>query len=106
MIAKGKVFITHEDLKRIFNLPESVEFIVSSLDNGSLEIKIASKEPIEGLTACRADWRDVRRKAVPLKRDEGYCNCVVDNGSFIACDRSSIKLVCEICRLPIRGSIL
>ncbi|MGD2352002.1 hypothetical protein ACP8H2_09645 [Bacillus subtilis] len=101
MIAKGKVFITHEDLKRIFDLPESVEFIDSSLDNGSLEIKIASKEPIEGLTACRADWRDVRRKTVPLKRDEEYCSCMIENrSSILVYDRPSIKLVCEICRLP------
>lgn len=68
MIAKGNVYISHDELIRLLNLPSDVEILeaerVDGVDVG-FEFKIASKNPIGNLTVETHTWQNVRRQRVP-----------------------------------------
>ncbi|MEX3625103.1 hypothetical protein [Viridibacillus arvi] len=67
MIAKGKVIVSHNQLKELFNLPSEVEFIsIKDLSEG-IEFSIASKEPVGTLTREVSNWECMRRQRVPIK---------------------------------------
>jgi len=76
MIAKGRVFITAESLKTMFNLPDEVEFLTVERQDahegqGGIEFVIASKEPIKGLTQENPSWSglNTRRVRVPFEQE-------------------------------------
>lgn len=72
MIAKGKVFIPVDELKKLFNLPEEVEIISADLngyhDTNVVNFNIVSKEPIGLLTSDRPNWVNLRRHKVPREK--------------------------------------
>lgn len=65
MISKGRVFVTHNQLKDLFNLPDDVEIISAENFGEGFEFKIASKEPIGKLTQEFPNWDNLRRTRVP-----------------------------------------
>lgn len=67
-IAKGKAFISEEDLKNLLGIPEDVE-IISLLHIGDgIEIKLASKEPtILTKQISNNTWCETRATTLPVQ---------------------------------------
>lgn len=95
MIAKGKVFISQDKLKELFNLPDAIEIIsISSTEHG-LEFNIASRDPVDGLTMAVPNWESMRRVSMPVrqKKELGYCTCdsawsIKEKGLCMNCHKS------------------
>lgn len=61
MFARGLGFITYEDLKDMFELPEDSEIIDVKMGNAGVEFNIISKEEIKGKTYLVPRGYGVRR---------------------------------------------
>jgi hypothetical protein len=89
VIAKGKVIVSHEKLKELFNLPDEVEFISIHDMSDGIEFNIASKHPIGLLTREVKNWENMRRQRVPrekisyqpVKTVSYFCECGLNYGT-------------------------
>ena len=56
-LSKGKMIVSTERLKKLFNIPQEVEFVQIKLDheNESVEVIVMSAEPIVPITAPVTD---------------------------------------------------
>jgi len=81
MLAKGKVYITHDKLKELLGLPKDVEIVtVDNLMNERLEMNIISPKPVHDLTREAPNWNNLRRVHRPIEpveplRDFEICDC-------------------------------
>lgn len=69
-IAIGKLCIDLDELKDLFNVPQEVTILDASIDNyGMIEFKIATSEPIDGLTLAQTveGYSNIRRIRVSRK---------------------------------------
>lgn len=111
MIAKGKVGLSVDKLKELFNLPEEIEILSVSVENGLVEFNIASRDPIGRLTIDVPDWNNLRINRVPREKiqasrmpimsargDDISCKCPDNNQRYID---MSFEM-CATCHHPIK----
>lgn len=95
-IAKGKILILEEDLKKWLGLPDDTE-IISALHLGEgIELKVASKEP-NGVTHSVKGWSSVKMVALP--DGKGVVNGVAVHGLI---DDSEISVTGDAFSCPLR----
>lgn len=64
--AKGKIYVTKDKLIELLGLEKDIEIVAVNHKMGEgLELNIASRMPIGGLTLDRPNWDNLRRVPVP-----------------------------------------
>ena len=62
MLAKGKGFISIEEFRGMFNLPEDAEITSVNVRNGIIEFEMLSAEEVDGkFVKTEFDYEDIRR---------------------------------------------
>lgn len=64
--AKGKIYVTEDKLIELLGLERDIEIVTVNHKMGEgLELNIASRMPIGGLTSDRPNWDNMRKVPVP-----------------------------------------
>ncbi|UUV45893.1 hypothetical protein [Bacillus phage vB_BanS-Thrax1] len=74
-LAHRRAYISYDELKRVFGIPEDVDIVMvqdtnASVFNGDIELLLVSKEPVEGFTVNYQPEGGYTLRRLRLKAEE------------------------------------